>query len=132
RWGGEEFLIVSRGAERRDAQALAARILSSVAAEPIDLGSGKSLFRTCSLGWASFPWFRSAPDVLSMEEVLTLVDRALYMAKNSGRNQAIGIMAAEREPVDLQAEVTEIEGRKVQIVRIFGPQSKPEPAAYNA
>ena len=132
RWGGEEFLIVSRGAERRDAQALAARILSSVAAEPIDLGGGKSLVRTCSLGWASFPWFRSAPDALSMEEVLTLVDRALYMAKNSGRNQAIGIMAAEREPVGMQAEVAEIEGRKVQIVRIFGPRPKPEPAAFNA
>jgi len=129
RWGGEEFLIVSRASERRDAQALAARILSIVASEPIDLGGGKSMFRTCSLGWGSFPWFRSAPEAVSMEEMLTLVDRALYVAKNSGRNQAIGIMAAEREPAGLQGEKSvgetmEVEGRKVRISRLPGPQKK--------
>jgi diguanylate cyclase (GGDEF)-like protein len=126
RWGGEEFLIVSRGAERREAQALAARILSAVASEPISMGHGKSLLRTCSVGWASFPWFRSAPEAVSLEEVLTLVDRALYMAKNSGRNQAIGVLAADREPADLQGELSlaepiELEGRNVRILRLHGP-----------
>lgn len=133
RWGGEEFLIVSRGAERREAQALAARILFAVGSEPLELGNGKSLLRTCSVGWASFPWFRSAPEAVSLEEVLTLVDRALYMAKNSGRNQAIGVIAAEREPADLQGELSlteslDVEGRKVQIIRLAGPQEQREPA----
>jgi len=136
RWGGEEFLIVSRAAERREAQALAARILASVGSEPIDLGSGKSLLRTCSVGWASFPWFRSAPEALSLEEVLTLVDRALYIAKNSGRNQAIGIMAAERDPSDLQGdssgeELMEVEGRKVRVLHLPGPQGKTETITPN-
>ncbi len=131
RWGGEEFLIVSRAAERREAQALAARILASVGSEPINLGAGKSLLRTCSVGWASFPWFRSAPEALSLEEVLTLVDRALYIAKNSGRNQAIGIMAAERDTSDLEGdfsgdELMEVEGRKVRVLRLPGPQGKTE------
>jgi diguanylate cyclase (GGDEF)-like protein len=137
RWGGEEFLIVSRGAERREAQALAARILNAVGSEPINLGQGKSLLRTCSVGWASFPWFRSAPEAVSLEEVLTLVDRALYMAKNSGRNQAIGVVAAEREPADMQAELShaepaDVEGRKVRIVRLDGPRGKKDLVASNS
>ena len=58
RWGGEEFLIVSRYTDRGDAEWLAQRVLSAVADTPISLGgSGETMYRTCSLGWAAFPWF---------------------------------------------------------------------------
>lgn len=96
RWGGEEFLVVSRFCERKEATTLAARVLSAVAGEPFKIkNSGITLFRTCSIGWAAFPWNVNSPVDLSYEEVLALADRAMYKAKNSGRNQAVGALPPE-------------------------------------
>lgn len=96
RWGGEEFLVVSRFCERKEAATLAARVLSAVAGEPFKIkNSGISLHRTCSIGWAAFPWNVDSPVDVSYEEVLALADRAMYKAKNSGRNQAIGALPPE-------------------------------------
>lgn len=96
RWGGEEFLVVSRFCERKEAATLAARVLSAVASEPFKVkGAGLSIHRTVSIGWAAFPWTVSSPVDVSYEEVLSLADRALYKAKNSGRNQAIGALPPE-------------------------------------
>jgi diguanylate cyclase (GGDEF)-like protein len=93
RWGGEEFLVVSRFCERKEAATLAARVLSAVAGEPFKIkGAGVSLHRTCSIGWAAFPWNVDSPVDVNYEEVLALADRALYKAKNAGRNQAIGAL----------------------------------------
>jgi len=96
RWGGEEFLVVSRFCERKEAATLAARVLSAVACEPFKVkGGGLSLHRTVSIGWAAFPWNVNSPVDVSYEEVLALADRALYKAKNAGRNQAIGALHPE-------------------------------------
>ncbi len=62
RWGGEEFLIVSRYTDRAEAELLAQRVLSAVADTPFSMvGSGEAMYRTCSLGWAAFPWFPDNP-----------------------------------------------------------------------
>src|SRR5690242_2755537 len=96
RWGGEEFLVVSRFCERKEAATLAARVLSAVSGEPFKIkGAGLSLHRTVSIGWAAFPWNMDSPVDVNYEEVLALADRALYKAKNSGRNQAIGALHPE-------------------------------------
>ena len=92
RWGGEEFLVVCRSAERSDAAVLAERILHAVNSEPYDLGNNRCLTRSCSVGWAAFPWLPPACSDLSVEEVLRLADRGLYLAKQNGRNQAIGLI----------------------------------------
>jgi diguanylate cyclase (GGDEF)-like protein len=117
RWGGEEFLVVSRFCERKEAATLAARVLSAVACEPFKVkGAGLSLHRTVSIGWAAFPWNVASPVDVSYEEVLALADRSLYKAKNAGRNQAIGALPPESaaEPHtavahgDSEARVSEI------------------------
>ena len=96
RWGGEEFLVVSRFTERKDAVALAARVLGNVSREPFEIkGAGVSLHRTCSIGWAAFPWETDVPEAMTFEEVLALADKALYEAKHSGRNQAVGAVPAD-------------------------------------
>jgi diguanylate cyclase (GGDEF)-like protein len=95
RWGGEEFLIVSRYTDRNEADLLAQRILSAVADQPFCLGeSGETIYRTCSLGWAAFPWFIDNARAVGYEEVLILADRALNRAKQSGRNRAVGMLPA--------------------------------------
>ncbi|PYX49518.1 MAG: hypothetical protein DMG79_08425, partial [Acidobacteria bacterium] len=93
RWGGEEFLIVSRYTDRAEAELLAQRVLAAVADTPIALGGTReTIYRTCSVGWAAFPWFLDNPRAISYEEVLTLADRGLHQAKELGKNRAIGIL----------------------------------------
>lgn len=95
RWGGEEFLIMSRSADPAGTPAFCDRILDVMASEPFDLGHGVQVRKTCSVGWASFPWSRPAYEAICAEEAIELADTALYRAKAAGRNQGIGILPGE-------------------------------------
>ncbi len=95
RWGGEEFLIMSRSADPFGTPAFCDRILDVMASEPFDLGHGVHVRKTCSVGWAPFPWSRRAYEAICAEEAIELADTALYRAKAGGRNQGIGILPAE-------------------------------------
>ncbi len=92
RWGGEEFLVVCRSAERVDAPRMAERILAAVGSMPFDLGGGCILRKTCSVGWAPFPWPPLSQARVSVDEVLRLADHGLYLSKQRGRNQATGVL----------------------------------------
>ncbi len=92
RWGGEEFLVVARASERRQADVQARRLLEAVGGAPFSLGD-LSLVQTCSIGWAPFPWLEERPRDATIEEVLGFADRALYEAKRSGRDCAVGWIA---------------------------------------
>jgi diguanylate cyclase (GGDEF)-like protein len=95
RWGGEEFLIMSRSTDPSGTPAFCSRILEVIAAEPFDLGHGITARKTCSVGWAAYPWSRGAYEALCAEESIAVADAALYRAKAQGRNQGVGIVAAE-------------------------------------
>jgi diguanylate cyclase (GGDEF)-like protein len=123
RWGGEEFLIVSRYTDRGEAELLARRILSAVADAPFALGaSGKAIERTCSVGWAAFPWFPSNPRAVSYEEVLTLADRALNQAKQLGKNRAVGMLPATGNSPAITIEGLHSKGLQVDTLAIAGPR----------
>jgi diguanylate cyclase (GGDEF)-like protein len=91
RWGGEEFLVVARATNRSEAEAVAERIRAAVANEAFELADGTTLSKSCSIGFASYPFFPDQPRILSWSQVLELADQSLYMAKNGGRNQWIGL-----------------------------------------
>jgi diguanylate cyclase (GGDEF)-like protein len=95
RWGGEEFLIMSRSADPSGTPAFCDRILDVMASEPFDLGHGVQVRKTCSVGWAPFPWSRPAYEAICAQEVIELADTALYRAKAGGRNQGVGILPGE-------------------------------------
>jgi diguanylate cyclase (GGDEF)-like protein len=95
RWGGEEFLIMSRSADPSGIPAFCSRILEVIAAEPFDLGQGIRVKKTCSVGWAAYPWSRGAFEAICVEESIALADVALYRAKAFGRNQGVGIVATD-------------------------------------
>jgi len=122
RWGGEEFLIVSRYTDRREAELLAQRVLSAVADAPFAINDpGEKIHRTCSLGWAPFPWFVEDPRAVTHEEVLSLADRGLQQAKQTGRNRAVGIV-----PSAGKAPCTAIAGPhsttlQVDVMAVAGP-----------
>ncbi len=94
RWGGEEFLVVSFPTERGKAETLAQRIMSNFSERSFNLGDSIHIHKTCSVGWAPFRWFVREPTALDYDEVLKLADRALYMAKESGRNCAVGLICS--------------------------------------
>ncbi len=93
RWGGEEFLIVSRFADRDDAPLMSERIRKSLEKHEFELPNGGTLKKTCSIGFACYPFLRDQPLALSWEQVIDIADRALYAAKKSGRNRSIGLVA---------------------------------------
>ena len=95
RWGGEEFLIMSRSADPSGTPAFCSRILEVMASEPFDLGQGITVRKTCSVGWAAYPWSRGAFEAICAEESIALADAALYRAKALGRNQGVGIVATD-------------------------------------
>jgi len=92
RWGGDEFLVVSRYTNRDEASILAERVLEAVGGGTSHLKGGHQLRCTCSIGWAVFPWFVRDPEVVEYDGILRLADCALYEAKKAGKNQAIGML----------------------------------------
>ncbi len=88
RWGGEEFLIMSRSTDPSGTPAFCSRVLEVMASELFDLGHGISVSKTCSVGWAAYPWSRGAYEAICAEESIALADAALYKARpgqKSGR-----------------------------------------------
>jgi diguanylate cyclase (GGDEF)-like protein len=94
RWGGEEFLLVCRTTDRENAPILFARVLEVIREVPFDVGNGVEVHKTCSIGWAPFPWLMDDVGHLSTENVIELADKALYIAKRQGRNRSVGLVPA--------------------------------------
>jgi diguanylate cyclase (GGDEF)-like protein len=124
RWGGEEFLIVSRYTDRTEAELLAQRVLSTVADMPFSMGrTGESAYRTCSLGWAAFPWYPENPKVVGYEEILALADRGLRQAKLAGKNRAVGIMPPAGSIPAVTVPGVEVAGFPVEMLAVTGPST---------
>jgi diguanylate cyclase (GGDEF)-like protein len=115
RWGGDEFLVLSRYTNREESGSLPARVLRAVASDPFQLKSGIKLQCTCSIGWAVFPWFVQQPDAIEYQEVLRLADSALYEAKRTGRNRAIGML-----PTSAAAESVNGDGKYGRLTEQLG------------
>jgi diguanylate cyclase (GGDEF)-like protein len=131
RWGGEEFLIMSRSTDPAGTPAFCSRVLEVISSEPFDLGRGITVKKTCSVGWAPYPWSRTAFEAICAEEAIDLADAALYRAKALGRSQGVGFTpgdAASRNPegVDMKS-VREGNPPLVNVVRTACPdESTPE------
>jgi diguanylate cyclase (GGDEF)-like protein len=92
RWGGEEFLVVSRSADRHQAGILANRVLNAFRNKPFVIDATDQTPQTCSIGWAAFPWLEDDVSAVAYERVLKFADRALYRAKKAGKDQALGMI----------------------------------------
>jgi diguanylate cyclase (GGDEF)-like protein len=127
RWGGEEFLIMSRSADPSRIPAFCERILEVISEEAFDLGHGVRVRKTCSVGWAPFPWNRAAYEALCAEETIELADTALYRAKAAGRNQGVGILPRDTAVADPHAITLDaVQSDKqalTHIVRVHPPKA---------
>lgn len=83
RWGGEEFLIIAPNTNFIDCQRQAEKLLEVI--RSADFGVAETV--TASFGVCSFTSGRS------IKETLARADRALYKAKNNGRNRVEFILS---------------------------------------
>ncbi len=90
RWGGEEFLIITRNAEARYSHLQAERICQAFREKPFAVNDHNTLQITCSIGFATCPMKR-ADGFVPWNEVLHLADQALYQVKHQGRNGWMGV-----------------------------------------
>ncbi len=123
RWGGEEFLAVLGPMTPSQADLTAERLLQAVRREPV-MWNGQLIRCTISIGYASFPMAGSATDI-TLDAAISLVDKALYVAKRRGRDRAclIKVVSARNEK-ELTIISSEFESaardRRVQLVEILG------------
>ncbi len=103
RWGGEEFLAVLQKCDADGARIFMERVQGEFAKEELPWGTV-----TFSTGIAQYHAGMGTPELWVAE-----ADRALYQAKEAGRNT---VRVAEVVPLeqvfDLQAEIQEIEERR--------------------
>jgi diguanylate cyclase (GGDEF)-like protein len=94
RWGGDEFLVVTRSVQRDRASDSAARLRAAVEALGPTLVAENGSASTVSIGFAAFPFLPREPDALSWEQTLELADHALRLTKRRHRNSYTGLRAA--------------------------------------
>jgi diguanylate cyclase (GGDEF)-like protein/PGF-CTERM protein len=125
RWGGEEFLIVARNTSDNYCAVLAERIRRQMESAPFSINSRQTLRLTCSTGFASWPFFKHEPDALGWNELIDLIDRCLYTAKNRGRNTWIGASAHPdyKGPAHPGLVKNIVTAEAERIIRIQSPES---------
>jgi diguanylate cyclase (GGDEF)-like protein len=84
RYGGEEFLLVLPAAARADLSQVAERLRHMV--ESAVVADGEQAIRvTVSVGGVAYP----ETDVEMESDLVKLADKALYRAKETGRNRVV-------------------------------------------
>ncbi len=84
RYGGEELLLILAECNLRDGLLRAEDIRRGIQEDVTVLNNGSRLQVTASLGVAAFPLHGENPETL-----IASADKALYRAKNGGRNQVV-------------------------------------------
>nr|WP_277603521.1 diguanylate cyclase [Bowmanella dokdonensis] len=107
RWGGEEFVAVARFISRSDARQLAERLRQTIQDGPFALGNGQTQQQTASIGYVCYPLDVETDGRATWQTLMGLADTCLYAAKQSGRNQWIGIESLRQEPGNLQTLQTQ-------------------------
>lgn len=127
RWGGEEFLIVARDTNYLEAQDLAERIRTQLEAHVFHLPDGETTQRTCSIGFAPYPFFVDKLDFFAWEQVINLADHCLYVAKGSGRNAWVGMQAVSSpEGLDPAAGAKQQVAKMLANAQIVMHSSRPD------
>ena len=91
RYGGDEFIVLLPETPAKGAADVAARICDAIANTPLDL-DGKQVGCSVSIGIASHP-----ADGNTMDALVARADRAMYRAKQAGRNRAVKFESGESE-----------------------------------
>ncbi len=87
RYGGDEFVALLPEAPASRALEVAQRIIKAISDTPLEF-EGKRIESSVSIGLASYP-----EDGRSIDAIQNRADRAMYIAKEQGRNQVVRFAA---------------------------------------
>ena len=87
RYGGDEFIVFLSDTPLNGALVVAERIRNTMATSPLDI-AGMQVGCTVSIGVAGYP-----EHGLTLDDIASCADRALYEAKNLGRNRVVQFTA---------------------------------------
>ncbi len=82
RYGGEEFALILPETDATAAMNIAERLCAAVERQAFEVGDGKTIVITVSIGVATYPQHANSP-----EGLVEAADAALYAAKRDGRNR---------------------------------------------
>jgi len=97
RYGGEEFIVMLHNASNEGTLDVAHKIHSAFASIIFDVGNGKTIQKTMSIGISKFP-----SDGDTIWKCIKFADTALYVAKTTGRNKIIEYTKEMSESQDLR------------------------------
>ena len=89
RYGGEEFAVLAPDLQEAGLLGLAERLRQAVSGDPIEVRDGLLLTVTVSVGAASRAHIRAVEKSERTEYLVTAADRALYRAKETGRDRCV-------------------------------------------
>lgn len=97
RYGGEEFTVILPEADTAVAMQIAERLRAEVERQLFDIGGGKTIGITLTIGVVTYPQHMDSP-----EGIIKAADVALYAAKRAGRNR-VYLYETEMPGSDLSA-----------------------------
>jgi diguanylate cyclase (GGDEF)-like protein len=102
RWGGEEFIILCPTTTVTELQSLSDQIIKKCRTLRIKTENDTEIMLSCSIGFVHLPCFNPNQNkVTQMEKIIQLADKALYTAKDNGRDQWYGFVI-DQPPEDIK------------------------------
>ncbi len=93
RWGGEEFIILCPQTQLQHINQLVQDLLHGCQALEIPTDTGQQVKINCSIGFTYLTDLLDQDNLRKqIEKAIQLADKALYKAKEQGRNQAVGYL----------------------------------------
>ncbi len=101
RIGGEEFVIILKDTKESHLATLAEKIRLHVENSIFKVTDDREIRITCSMGIIYYPFFKHHHGNMRINHVFYLIDRALYVAKENGRNLVVKVACSQYDSRDI-------------------------------
>ncbi len=101
RIGGEEFVIILKDTKESHLAVLAEKIRLHVENSIFKVTDSREISITCSMGIIFYPFFKHHHGNMRITHVFYLIDKALYVAKENGRNLVVKVACSQCDSRDI-------------------------------
>ncbi|AXR07508.1 GGDEF domain-containing protein [Salinimonas sediminis] len=120
RWGGEEFLVICRQANRENIKTLAERFRQQVKQTRFVIEKQREIKVTCCIGFSVMPLDPAGPFTTTWPTTFALIDYCLYAAKLSGKDCWVGVCEARESALSASSHSDDRQYDTSVIGRKFG------------
>lgn len=89
RFGGEEFIIILKMIDEISVANTARILCNYIQASTFTVTDNRTIRLTCSIGLIFYPFLECDDPKITFTQLISLTDRAMYYAKNHGRNTSV-------------------------------------------